>query len=160
MPNGDPNWHVTDLPKLERFFAPLADEIRQFALKHNMSIERYYHEAPDWRLCFTPPEGGNATIDIRRLTDDTFILYMGWFIDDYDAATRSIKNGASPRYRVGEVRLTDVLSLALDEMLTWRKGDWSQVAKGYEPLWHRYTREQFENMSPRWPKLRLPDEAE
>jgi hypothetical protein len=36
---------VKELPQLERFFAPLADEIRQFALTHNMSIERYYHQA-------------------------------------------------------------------------------------------------------------------
>jgi hypothetical protein len=86
-------------------------------------------------------------------------LFTGWFIDDYDAATRSIKHGESPKYRVGEVRLTDVLRSALNEILTWREGEWSQVARGYEPIWHQHTRQEFENMSPRWPKVRPPGDA-
>jgi hypothetical protein len=159
MPNGDPNWHVTELPKLERFFAPLAEEIRQFASAHNMSIERYYHEAPDWRLQFTPPQGGNATIDIRRIDDETFTLTQCWFVDDYDASTRSLRWGKSPTFRVKDVRLTDLLRQALIEMLSWPKNEWTQVATGYEQMWHRYTREQFENMSPHWPKVRPPGDA-
>ena len=159
MPNGDPDWHKTELPKLERFFAPLADEIRQFALTHNMSIERYYHEAPDWRLQFTPPQGGNATIDIRRVDDDTFAVTQCWYIDDYDAATRSLRWGKSPQFRVKDVRLSDVLRQALVEMLSWQKGEWTQVAGAYKEMWHRYTREQFENMSPRFPKVRPPGDA-
>ena len=156
MPNGDPDWHVTELPKLERFFAPLTDEIRQFALVHNISIERYYHEGPQWSLQFTPPQGGNAAIAIRRLSEDTFVVHMVWFSDDYDAATRSSKHGESPKYRVGEVQLAKVLGQALTEMLAWREGEWSQVVGGYHELWHQYTREQFENMRLAWPKVRAP----
>jgi hypothetical protein len=78
MPNGHPDWHKTELPKLEGFFAPFSGEIHQFASDHNMSIERYYHEAPDWRLQFTPPAGGNATIDIRRVDDDTLAITQSW----------------------------------------------------------------------------------
>lgn len=157
MPNGDPNWHELELPKLERFFAPLADEIRRFALTHNMSIERYYHEAPDWRLQFTPPQGGSATIDIRRLDDQSFTLMTCWYVDDYDAGTRSLKAGGSPHYLVGDVRMHDVLRRALVELLSWKKGEWSQVAGGYKQLWQHYTREQFENASPQFPKVRVPD---
>lgn len=74
MPNGDPEWPQTELPKLERFFAPLADEIYRFATARNMAIEKYYHESPDGSLRFTPPQGGNATIDIRRVDEQTFML--------------------------------------------------------------------------------------
>lgn len=147
MPNGDPEWPQTELPKLEQFFAPLSDEIRRFATAHNMAIEKYYHESPDWSLQFTPPQGGNATIDIRRVDEQTFMLYQIWFIDDYDAATRFSRWGNSPEYRVGEVSLTDVLNAALREMLAWPVGHWSQISKGYENAWHQFTREQFENMN-------------
>ena len=160
MPNGDPNWHVNEFPALERFFAPLAEEIQQFASRHNMEIIRYYHEAPDWRLGFTPPQGGSASIDIRRVTDHSLKLFTIWFVDDFDAATRSMRTGKYPEHQVADVSLRAILKDALAEILSWKTGEWSQVARGYEPIWHEHTREQFEKMAIHWPKLRLPSEAE
>ncbi len=44
-------------------------------------------------------------------------------------------------------------------MLVWKIGDWTKVATGNHDVWHRYTREQFENMSPRFPNVKPPSDA-
>jgi hypothetical protein len=35
-------------------------------------------------------------------------------------------------------RVDDVLRQALVEMLSWQKGEWTQVSGGYQDIWHRY----------------------
>jgi len=155
MPNGNPRWHETELPQIEAFFAPLADEIQRFAKSHNLKIDRYYHQWPDWSLRFTHPAGGDATTDIRRMSGKSFVLCQLWWIDDYDAATRSTRRGESPEYLVDEASLGDLLRHALAEMLTWQKGEWTEIATGYQN-WHRFTRAQFESMHGCWPHVRQP----
>src|SRR5687767_6229461 len=87
MPNGDPDFNIKELPKLERFFARLAPAITRFAKKHSLRIERYYHQLPSWEFCFDHPKGGCAYIEIRRESDDEFSVISAWWIDK--AGTRS-----------------------------------------------------------------------
>jgi hypothetical protein len=39
-------------------------------------------------------------------------------------------------------------------MLSWRPGEWTQIATGYEKSWGPYTEQEFEAMAPRWPVAR------
>src|SRR5438876_1178829 len=150
MSSENPTTPNIEPERLRAFFASNYDEILQFAIRHNMTIDRWPHHREVWALRFTPPQGGSAAITIRPIGEDTCVLDTSWYIDDYDASTRSLRYGDSPEYRVTEVRLTDMLREALIEMLTWRNGEWSQVAKDYEQIWHQHTREQFENMQIHW----------
>jgi hypothetical protein len=143
---------------LRTFFASHYHEIHRFAVACNMTIDRWPHNTDTWSLCFTPPQGGSAGITIRPLKGGTFKVHTGWCIDDYDAATRSIKHWESSICREGEVQLTELLRKALNDMLEWRKGDWSLVSKT-PPGVQKFTREQWENMQVHWPKVRRPAEG-
>lgn len=96
--------------------------------------------------------------DIVRMSDTSFILRQVWWVDDYDAATRSSRRGESPEYRVDEASLNDLLRQALAEMLRWQKGEWTQITSGYQN-WHRFTRAQFESMHGCWPHVLQPSDA-
>ena len=58
MPNGNPKFNVEELPKLEEFFAPFSDELQRFAEKHNLLIDKYWHQFHSWRFSFKHPKGG------------------------------------------------------------------------------------------------------
>src|SRR5438067_13193375 len=129
MPNDIQTSPDVEREALRAFFALHYNEIHQFAVTCNMTIERWPHNTDAWSLCFTPPQGGSASITIRPVARGTFDVTTAWYIDDFDAATRSMKHRKSPPYRESEVRLSEVLREALSDMLNWRKGDWSLVSK-------------------------------
>ena len=147
---------------LRAFFVSHYDEIYRFAVDCNMTIERWPHNTDQWQLCFTPPQGGSASITIRPEGRGTFKLYTGWYIDSHDGSTlsvtRSLKHGESPTYRENEVRLTELLQQALRDVLMWRKGEWSIISTN-PPGVQKFTREQWENMQVHYPKVRPPGEA-
>src|SRR3982751_1898822 len=93
MANGhanDPNYDQI-IAGYESFFAPFSGLFIEFAKNYNLVIEKYYHDAPSWSLCFSHPKGGSAKIDVNR--DDQFLVSVTgvWWVDDYDSFTRSIK---------------------------------------------------------------------
>jgi hypothetical protein len=49
MPNGDPDFNVKEL---ERFFSALASVLESFAQRHNLRLEKYYHQAPSWGFLY------------------------------------------------------------------------------------------------------------
>ncbi|HWK99456.1 MAG TPA: hypothetical protein VNQ55_05900 [Parapedobacter sp.] len=49
---------------ITNFFASFSDEIYSFAETCDARIEKYYHDAPFWMLCFYHPEGGLGRIDV------------------------------------------------------------------------------------------------
>src|SRR5579872_732750 len=54
MPNGDPDFNVKEL---ERFFSALAPVLEGFAQRHNLRLEKYYHEEPSWGFLCRHPSG-------------------------------------------------------------------------------------------------------
>lgn len=154
MPNGDPNWGETELPKLERFFKPLAEEIEKFANDHNLIIDRYYHQGRVWSLRFAHPQGGDAALEIYMHDDDHFRIGESWCIDDYDTSTRSTRYSLSQPIRRGEHSLTPLLRQSLLEILSWQPGEWTKVSGDYQGIWHQYTRAEFEAMRRQLPQVR------
>ena len=144
--------------RLRAFFTLHYDEIYKFAVRHNMAIDRWPHNTNVWALRFTPPKGGTAGITIRPASEETFTLQSHWYVDDYDAATRSIKQSGSPEYRTSDAQLRYALREALAEILVWRAGEWSSISK-QPPGVQQFTREQFENMQIRWPQVRPSGDA-
>src|ERR1700758_3747447 len=94
MPNGrpDPSHGDEVAAEYERFFAPIGPALNEIARQHNLFIEKYYHDAPCWKLCFSHPQGGCAGIDVCRQSDETVIIVGAWWVDDYDGGTRSLKS--------------------------------------------------------------------
>jgi hypothetical protein len=141
---------------LRVFFTCHYDEIYAFAVDRNMTIDRWQNNTLMWALRFTPPQGGDADITIRPLVGGRCVVYANWFVDDYEAATRSFRNSESPEFS-HDIRLRDALREALEEVLRWRKGDWSGVSGLLGA--REYTREQWKNMQVRYPTVRPPGDA-
>ncbi len=55
--------------------------------------------------------------------------------------------------------LPEALRQSLLEILSWEKGAWTQVARGYEQIWHRYSRAEFEVPGRTLPELQWPGRA-
>lgn len=156
MPNGrtnDPHYDRA-IADLEAFFAPVSDLLISFAREHNLFLEKYYHDAPVWSLCFTHPLGGSAKVDVRR--EGNLLSTSGvWWVDNYDAGTRSIKDTKAVECEPDSERLAPVIAKTLSEVMSLTFGNWSRVATGYKRIWDKtWTKEQFQKASEPWPRPR------
>jgi hypothetical protein len=151
MPNGGAG--AGPFAELERFFAPLAPAIVEFAQRHNLLLEKYYHEAPMWSVEFSHPAGGQARLDIARSKDQRLLLSATWWIDDYDTFTRSIRTNDAVAVAASDQPLVPELEKLLGEVLAWRPGAWTQVATGYKSIWGKaWTKAEFKNLAEQWPR--------
>ena len=150
MPNGNQADHAT--ADYELYFASVADALTAFASGHGLVIEKYYHEAPVWSLCFSHPSGGEAKIDVARNTADFVTIDGCWWIDDYGTFSRSLKWLGAKDCPREQRKLASTLESSLRLMLSWKRGDWTQVVTGYEKIWGPvWTREEFDALGGRWP---------
>lgn len=157
MPNGhgnDPGYDKV-IADLDAFFAPASDLLISFARQHNLFLEKHYHDAPVWSLCFTQPLGGSAKVDVRR--EGNLLSISGvWWVDDYDAGTRSMKDIEAVKCEPDGEELAAVMAKTLSELMSLTSGNWSRVATGYKRGWHKtWTKEQFQKLSEPWPRPRL-----
>jgi hypothetical protein len=151
VPNG--NADAGYFVELDQFFAPMASHITDFASRHNLLLEKYYHEAPMWSLGFSHPAGGQARLDITRTKDNALSLGASWWLDDYDSFTRSIRTKESNSLESSGEALTGALEKLLREVLGWKRGAWTQVATGYKGIWDKvWTKAEFEKLAEQWPR--------
>ena len=152
MPNGDPDFHEKELPALERFFSTLKPVLTAFATRRNLAIDKYYHQVPAWEFRFRHPSGGEAYLEVRRVDDETVELISAWWQDDYDAATRSTRWANSGELKLSNIDLVRLLHFHLDEVLSWRPGQWTQVDGVYQDVWHRtWTKSAFDALGSHLP---------
>ncbi len=152
MPNGNPNFKEEELPTLELFFSPIADSLNEFAAKHNLRIDRYYHQMHSWMLCFRQPKGGAASIEVMKESDDSIMIYGNWWLDDYDAFTRFIQGDEGILFRMGDENLEQILEEQFRKILSWQLGEWSKVVTGYKAAWSPFGKEFIERDIERYPK--------
>ncbi|MDH3439068.1 MAG: hypothetical protein OEN48_19090 [Betaproteobacteria bacterium] len=153
MPNGSVD--ADYIAQLEAFFRPMAQHISDFGARHNLLLEKYYHEAPMWSLGFSHPAGGQARLDVARTEDNALAVSATWWLDDYDSFTRSIRTKESLRMTLDGAALVQELERLLGEVLAWKRGAWTQVATGYKGIWDRvWTKAQFEELADQWPRPR------
>ena len=127
----------------------------RFANRHNIKIEKYYHESPTWSFLFRHPSGGIAKIDLARKSESTLGIWRYWWHDDYDKATRSIKTEEIQPIPVSDADVNALLESALTTILNWNFGDWDGVHDGYESSWHtHWTKTQFEALDNDYPVLK------
>lgn len=154
MPNGNPKFHE-ELPALESFFGPIAAVLNEFASAHNLMLVRYYHDLPSWRFNFRHPQGGVASLDVIKWSDDSIKIHLCWWVDDYDKFTRFIKDAQTDELKIDEVNLAAALEEALRTIISWRAGEWTQVATGNEPYWGEMGKEWLEKDVERYPVPKL-----
>jgi len=155
MPNGDPDFAHTTLPQLEALFAPLSEACHRFAKRHNIKIQKYYHEFPAWSFLFRHPAGGIGKIDLVKKSETTIGIWQYWWYDDYDRATRSIKTKEHAPFSVNDAQVATELESALTNILNWKFGDWDDVHGGYESSWHSTcTKTQFNALDEQYPVLK------
>jgi hypothetical protein len=151
MPNGHPDFDVKERKELDRFFSALAPALEGFAQRHNLRLQKYYHQAPSWDFLFRHPSGGVGQIEVQRASEATISIVSDWWYDDYDAATRFIKSTTLGPMPVNS-EVTIKLENALSEVLSWRFGDWDeQHTRG--TVWREtWTKEQFEKLPAEYPE--------
>jgi hypothetical protein len=148
VPNGDPTF---DVAAEEAWFAPMAESLHSFAKRHNLLIERYYHDGRCWTFRFNHPRGGQASIDAYHYRGDAAGVGSSWHLDDYDRFTRYIYWRKPRDLSKAEPDLSRELDAELAAILAVPFGSWNQVADGYGPIWGQYSKEQFLKMTPVYP---------
>jgi hypothetical protein len=144
MPNGSPDFGATERPRLDEFFAPVAECLEQFALEHNLMLTRYWHQEPCWDYMFRHPLNGVGRIMIYKAGEDLLSVERLWWVDRYDESTRYIRR-ASPRIiRRDANDLAPALRAGFEEILEWQEGNWDDIVGGYETEWSRASKEAFE----------------
>jgi hypothetical protein len=147
VPNGNPSF---DLSEQEAWFAPLSQVIGDVARKHNLLLEKYYHEGPSWTLRFNHPQGGQGSVAV---SNGGAVAKIGsvWHLDDYDRFTRFL-HWRQPRDVPKEPdSVRRELEFEFSTLLTVPLGQWNQVASGYERVWGQFSKTAFLAMAPKYP---------
>ena len=151
MPNGNPDFNEKELPALEAFFSPLADVLNGFGARYNLMLDRYYHQFPSWRFNFRHPQGGLASLEVMKDSEDSIKIHLYWWIDDYDKFTRSSRTGETPSYEVNGTDMAQILEEQLRRVLSWGLGEWSQFTTGFEQAWKSRGRRWLQEDVKRYP---------
>jgi len=92
------------------------------------------------------------------MVDETTVqFHLIWSINDYDTATTSLKVIEGIPEKVSSVSIKSTLRDLLSTSLSWETGNWDKVVGGYESIWHKFTKEEFEEMCVKEPNVRYND---
>ena len=125
---------------VEALFFSIAKAIAEFAQRHKLVLDKYYHDSPSWSLRFNHPKGGRVSISVLRGTEDHVKVYSVWHVDDYDHSTRSLHWRNAREVPKHESAIRDALREEFEAILSVRFGDWTHVADGYKRSWRRSRR--------------------
>jgi len=149
VPNGgNPSFN---LGEQEAWFAPLSQVIGDVACKHNLFLDKYYHEGASWDLRFTHPRGGQASVTVYNGGPELATVGSVWYLDDYDQFTRFIHSRPLRQVTKEPDALRRELEVELAAVLALPLGQWNQVAKSYERVWGQYSKAAFQAMAPKYP---------
>jgi hypothetical protein len=155
MPNGNPHFHSEEEPELEAFFARIADTSFSFASRHDLKLEKYYHDAPVWSFLFRHPQGGIGKLDLAREGRECLKIWCHWWRDDYETGVRFLKRIESPVFQSDASLLEGKLEEALGQMLSWKDGEWDSKHGGFKEDWQRHwTKAAFTAMENDYPAIR------
>lgn len=122
-------------PDLSAYFAPLREPLTTFAADHGMILQKYYHDAPTWSLCFGHPNGGQTKIDVTAVSDSEVQIQAIWWCDDYDTFTRSVAWGAKQNASLQEDRVMSTVKQTFQEALLWQDEARTDIVHGYASSW-------------------------
>jgi hypothetical protein len=140
----------------EVFFANLTDCFERFAEKHNMKVDKYWHEFPSWRFTFKHPKGGLACIEVMKEEKAEFKVYGYWWLDNYNKGTRSSRKYESKILQIERADMRDLLEDTLEKIISWPLDSWTEVGTGFGLHWAKtFTEEQFGRLSDTYPTLKV-----
>jgi hypothetical protein len=149
MPNGNPEITPEEWVKIRAFFVKISGTLSDFAYRHNLMVDEYYHEAPVWSFRFRHPKGGGAAVYVERLNDATVQLNGAWYIDEYETFTRHLKWGPKHNICLEEIDLKNELEAFLTAIVGWEKQDLTPHPN-YKGVWSAYSKEE-------WSKIFSPE---
>ncbi len=152
MPNGIPEFEESVPENITAFFAQIADMLNEFASRHNLMTERYYHGSHCWMFGFRHPNGGIGSIDVMRESDETIKIYTHWWIDDFEKFARFLRTEETVEQEF--MNLADVLEEQFQKILTWQISELTKVETDYEPYWKPYKKE-LQNYVEQYPSPKL-----
>ena len=138
-------------PDLEEYFAPLAGILEAFSETKGVTLEKYYHDAPSWSLCFGHPNGGQAKIDVSATDSGEVTIQAVWWLDEQKTFTRSLLWGSKTTCPRAAANVAAVIESTFADALVWKQGNWTQIADGYQPYWASFSPESFESWANPWP---------
>lgn len=139
----------------EEYFSSIAGSLESFSSQHNLLVEKYYHDAPVWSLCFNHPNGGQAKIDISKEENGKLTLQGIWWEDDYDTFTRNIMWGQKVEVVKEGKAVSELLKDMLIKLTGMPRDSWTNSYPDYKDIWSRYSKPEFEAMTPKWPSPKL-----
>ncbi len=119
---------------IAEFFELNGTIIREFAIEHNMNIEKYYHNIDGWQLVFQHPKGGACYIEITKKTEKSFELLADWWLDDYKSNKRFHKPSEKLQCSIENKDLLENLENLLQNILSWEKGSLTSLGKSFTKL--------------------------
>jgi hypothetical protein len=135
----------------DQLFSDIAPILDRIAERRNLVIEKYHHDQPLWELCFSHPQKGQAKIEVHRNEPSKLRVVGVWWLDDYATAVRRIRWGEPLGISLPSSFLYEKIEHLLEHMLSWKAGKWTQEVAGFEKIWHRHSKTEFEAMMPKWP---------
>ncbi|MBV1876740.1 MAG: hypothetical protein KUG79_03765 [Pseudomonadales bacterium] len=154
MPNGN---HDFDIAKQDAWFAPLENNITEFAEKYALTIDKYYHASPSWNLRFGHPNGGNASVSISNQSPEQATVASVWYLDNYDEFTRYLYRSKPVLISKNAELVVEMLKQEFMALVKISTGNWTRIASNYKQLWGRYSKSEFEKMGPHYPKPNLAE---
>ena len=104
------------------FFSRISDVLKEFADSHNITINKYYHNGPNWAFLFRHPEGGLGQIVIDK-GDEQVTVYPVWSVRDYEKRIRGIKSGDVRKFSLDHQKLREGLEDIYRLILSWQLED-------------------------------------
>ncbi|OHB56740.1 MAG: hypothetical protein A2Y07_11745 [Planctomycetes bacterium GWF2_50_10] len=152
MSNSEEQWAEDELPIVEQFFLKIASVLRSFAEVHNLHIEKYPKNGPQWSFIFRHPLGGLGKVDVRMKDDTRINIYTLWWKDDYDRQARDSVGMDNGSIGLDPEPLRCALENALKQVLEWQVKDLDLGGRdGCD--WRRYwkTKHDFDSLTDKYP---------
>jgi len=138
-------WSEKELPKIKAFFRKISHILNKFAQRHNLNIEKYYHDGPSWDFLFRHPEGGVCYIEVRMFDERHVELCGDWSIYEIDSGTGYDKNTSLIKCSTGKIELEKSLEKMLFWVLSWKRYDLKIIAKRSPDVKEQWTKEELDN---------------
>jgi hypothetical protein len=147
------NEEIWGKPKhgIEDFFDLIGDTIREFALNHNLKIEKYYQNIDGWELVFQHPKEGACYLDVIKKDEKHVQIFGDWWIDDFQTSCRYDKHTDRIESSIDKEVLLDNLENLFQQVISWEKKDLISLGKSFQPL----TKEDIESDLKRYPVPKL-----
>jgi hypothetical protein len=105
------------------YFKPFAKILDKFADEHNLQVEKYRRNLPQWSFSFQHPLGGNGRVDIQVNAQHEVSMVQWWIVSDYERHTRKLKSMPTERIETPMDCLEEKLLSAIQKILEWQLGE-------------------------------------